>query len=222
MAQWSPHTSMASTPLPNTSPLESNRTWRKTRFRPNGHPRAPKSKSQSFDTDQGCAIRARSSVLSRTDVTFWKTKLQLKKKKKNWKKKIGNWKFCRPSNEIGSVQCDLKQNDKLLVWTDPIAPRTRPLAPPLNPPSLYRPPLWRQQSLKDAENSSFMTTSFKSTCKERQRNPIRANSGNEIDSATLNEQDYKISPFIERSNPFTQTTEKKRTLPFWTTWSSKP
>ena len=148
MAQWSPHTSMASTPLPTPSPLESNRTWRKTRFRPNGHPRAPKSKSQSFDTDQGCAIRARSSVLSRTDVTFWKTKLQLKKKIE--KKKIGNWKFCRPSNEIGSVQCDLKQNDKLLVWTDPIAPMTRPLAPPLNPPSLYRPPsgenkVWKTQ-----------------------------------------------------------------------------
>jgi len=142
--------------------------------------------------------------------------------KKKLKKKIGNWKFCRPSNEIGSVQCDLKQNDKLLVWTDPIAPMTRPLAPPLNPPSLYRPPLWRQQSLKDAENSSFMTTSFKSTCKERQRNPIRANSGNEIDSATLNEQDYKISPFIERSNPFTQTTVWKSIPPFWTIWSSKP
>ena len=76
------------------------------------------------------------------------------KKKKKLKKKIGNWKFCRPSNEIGSVQCDLKQNDKLLVWTDPIAPDSPhdpATSPTTEPPLSLSPPpsgdnkVWKTQ-----------------------------------------------------------------------------
>ena len=49
-----------------------------------------------------------------------------------------------------------------------------------------------QQALEMQKNSSFMTPVSSWPSKQDDKMPMGANSGNEIDSVTLNEQNYKI------------------------------
>ena len=91
------------------------------------------------------------------------------------------------------------ENDKSLSWTDPMAsydPATSPatshatspaIKPPTPPPERSN-KVWRRR-----KTAHLWQTVSSPPAKKDDEMPIRANSGNEIDSATLNEQDYKIS-----------------------------
>ena len=71
---------------------------------------------------------------------------------------------------------------------------TRPTAMPLALPLALPPPEREATKFEDAEKQAHLwQTVSNPTAKEDDEMPIGANSGNEIDSATLNEQDYKIS-----------------------------
>ena len=108
--------------------------------------------------------RSRCSVLIKTDVTFWKTKLHVKNNR-HLKYFVGHQTKLDPSITIRSETTNrLVEPTRWPLMTQPLA---LPLALPLNPPL---PPPKRQQSLKTQKNSPFMTNSFKSTCKERRRN----------------------------------------------------
>ena len=86
------------------------------------------------------------------------------------------------------------ENNKSLSWTDPMAsydpatsPATSPATEPPDPPK-------ETTKFEDAEKQAHLWRTVSSPpAKEDDEMPIGANSGNEIDSATLNEQDYKIS-----------------------------
>ena len=127
--------------------------------------------------------RRRCSVLIKTDVTFWKTKLHIKNNRHS-KYFVGHQMKSDPSITIRS------ENDKSLSWTDPTASHDPATSPATEPPStpLRDNKIWRRR--KTAH--SWRTVSSPPAKKDDEM-PIGANSGNEIDSATLNEQDYKIS-----------------------------
>ena len=108
--------------------------------------------------------RRRCSVLIKTDVTFWKTKLHVKNNR-HLKYFVGHQTKSDPSITIRS------ENDKSLSWTDPMASHD-PATSPATSPAIKTPTppersnkVWRRR-----KTSPFMTNSFKSTCKERRRN----------------------------------------------------
>ena len=67
-----------------------------------------------------------------------------------------------------------------------------PATSPATEPSLATPP-WRQQVWRRRQTAHSWRPVSSPPAKKDDEMPIGANSGNEIDSATLNEQDYKIS-----------------------------
>ena len=127
--------------------------------------------------------RRQCSVLIKTDVTFWKTKLHVKNNR-HWKHFVGQQMKSDPSITIRS------ETTNRLVEPTRWPLMTQPLALPLNP---LPPPERSNKVWKRRKTAHLWRTVSSPPAKKDDEMPIRANSGNEIDSATLNEQDYKIS-----------------------------